>query len=461
MTDRAGSAFVPRSDVPNIVWPAIPTPHGAAMLALQYQLQQSEWWPASRIEAHQHVQLAEILRHARDTVPFYQRRMRDSGFDSDSAVTRESLRRIPLLSRRDVQLAGSELASLRPPAGHGALIDGQTSGSTGTPVRYQGTELTQFMWNVFTLREVLWHRRDLGAKYAVVRMGVQEVVQPGWSAATEVAFRTGPAAFLPIETEISRQIEWLLAQQPAYLLTYASNLHAIALNCLEHDIRMPFLREVGSLGEVVTDEIRRDCARAWSVKLVDIYTAQEVGYIALQCPGYEHYHVQSENILLEVLREDGAPCAPGEVGKIVATTLHNFAMPLIRYEVGDYAEVGAPCPCGRGLPVLKHILGRVRNMLTLPNGEKRWPLVGCRGYGEPWLIRQFQFTQRSLESIEVRLVTGRPLTAHEEAGLRQRILDSLGYPFRLELVYCDAIERSAGGKFEDFRSEITAAPVSA
>jgi len=461
MTYRARSTFVPRSDVPGIVWPAIPAPHAASMLALQYQLQQSEWWPTPRIEAQQHVQLAQILRHARDTVPFYQRRLRDSGFDPDSAVTPQSLRRIPLLSRRDVQLACGELESLRPPAEHGALIYGQTSGSTGTPVRFKGTELTQFMWNVFTLREVLWHRRDLAAKYAVIRMAVQEVVQPGWSTATEMAFRTGPAAFLPIDAELSRQVEWLEAQQPAYLLTYASNLHALALYCLERGTAMPFLREVGSLGEVVTDEIRRDCERAWNVPLVDMYTAQEVGYIALQCPGYEHYHVQSENVLVEILREDGEPCAPGEVGKVIATTLHNFAMPFIRYDIGDYAEVGEACPCGRGLPVLKRIFGRVRNMLTLPNGEQRWPQVGCRGYGEPWLIRQFQFTQRSLEAIEVRLVTGRPLTAHEESGLRQHILDSLGHPFRLELVYCDAIERSAGGKFEDFRSEITSAPVSA
>jgi len=456
MTYRARSTFVPRSDVPSIVWPAIPSPHGATMLALQFQLQQSEWWPAARIEAQQFAQLAEILRHARDTVPFYRRGFGERGYGAGSAVAPEDFRRLPLLTRHDVQLSFDEILSASPPAEHGKLIDGQTSGSTGTPVRFKGTELSRFMWEVFTLRDVFWHQRDLAAKYGVIRMGVQEVVQPGWSAATEVAFSTGPAAFLPVDTELSRQVKWLEAQQPAYLLTYASNLHALALYCLERGTAMPFLREVGSLGEVVSDEIRRDCERAWNVSLVDMYTAQEVGYIALQCPNYEHYHVQSENVLVEILREDGVPCGPGEVGRVVVTTLHNFAMPLIRYDIGDYAEVGDACPCGRGLPVLKHIRGRVRNMLTLPNGEKRWPLVGCRGYGEPWLIRQFQFTQRSLEEIEVKLVTGRALTPQEEAGLKQSIIDSLGHPFRLKLVYCDAIERNSGGKFEDFRSEVAA-----
>lgn len=461
MSARCVLPYVPRSHVPGIVWPSIASAHGSTMLALQFQLQQSEWWPAARIEAQQYAQLAEILCHARDTVPFYRRRFGERGFSAGNGVAPEEFRRLPLLTRHDVQLSFDDMLSASPPTEHGKLIEGQTSGSTGTPVRFKGTELSKFMWEVFTLRDVFWHQRDLSGKYGVIRMGVQEVVQPGWSTATEIAFRTGPAAFLPVDAEVSKQIAWLEAQQPAYLLTYASNLHGLALHCLERDIRLPFLREVGSLGEVVTDEIRRDCKQAWNVLLVDMYTAQEVGYIALQCPSYEHYHVQSENVLVEILREDGEPCAPGEVGKVIVTTLHNFAMPFIRYDIGDYAEVGEACPCGRGLPVLKRIFGRVRNMLTLPNGEKRWPLVGCRGYGEPWLIRQFQFTQRSLEAIEVRVVTGRPLTAREEAGLRQRILDSLGYPFRLELLYCDAIERSAGGKFEDFRSEITAAPVSA
>jgi phenylacetate-coenzyme A ligase PaaK-like adenylate-forming protein len=61
---------------------------------------------------------------------------------------------------------------------------------------------------------------------------------------------------------------------------------------------------------------------------------------------------------VEVLDEEGRPCAPGETGRVVATSLNNFAMPLIRYETGDTAEVGAPCPCGRGLPVLTRIMGR-------------------------------------------------------------------------------------------------------
>ncbi|MBI3936866.1 MAG: phenylacetate--CoA ligase family protein [Betaproteobacteria bacterium] len=450
----AAFPFVPPSAIAGTVWPAIPAAPGAALLALQFQLEHTQWWPPERLARHQLAQLQQLLIYARDAVPLYHERFSSAGFDPRADFGYPDFVGIPLLTRADLQRPDNAANSTRVPESHGKVIAAQTSGSSGTPVRFNGTELTQFFWNVFTLREQLWHRRDFAAKYAVIRTLPGDALMPSWSPALDAAVATGPGAFLRIETDVARQIEWLRKQDPDYLLTYASNLGALARHCIEHRIALPRLREVGSIGEVVTPEIRADCRNAWSVKLVDIYSAQEVGYIALQCPEHEHYHVQSENVLVEVLDGEGRPCVPGEVGRVVVTAMHNFATPFIRYDIGDYAEVGAGCPCGRGLPVLNRVMGRRRNMLVLPNGERRWPVTGCREYADPWLLRQFQFVQKSLNDIEVRLATSRPLTAQEEAGLKELILGSLGHPFRLHFVYCERIERSPGGKYEDFKSEI-------
>jgi phenylacetate-CoA ligase len=89
-----------------------------------------------------------------------------------------------------------------------------------------------------------------------------------------------------------------------------------------------------------------------------VYSSDEAGYIALQCPEGEHYHVQSESLLLEVLDAAGSACMPGQVGRVIVTTLNNFAMPLVRYDTGGDAEVGPPCACGRGLPVLRSLVER-------------------------------------------------------------------------------------------------------
>ena len=146
------------------------------------------------------------------------------------------------------------------------------------------------------------------------------------------------------------------------------------------------------------------------------------------------------------------PCEAGETGLVVVTTLHNFAMPLIRYVVGDYAELGHPCACGRGLPVLKQVNGRVRNMMLLPSGKKEWPILGF--YRDTLPVRQRQVIQKSLEEVELRLVVERPLTGPEEEEARATLRAKLGHPFRVTISYHTEIPRSRGGKFEEFRCEV-------
>jgi len=139
----------------------------------------------------------------------------------------------------------------------------------------------------------------------------------------------------------------------------------------------------------------------------------------------------------------------------VATSLHNFAIPLIRYDLRDHAEAGGPCPCGRGLPTIARILGRNRNMLRLPGGGERWPLVGFDRYREIAPIRQYQLIQHTLEEIEARFVTDRALSEDEEARLGAVIRSALGHPFRVSFTYFESeIPRGAGGKFEEFVSRV-------
>jgi phenylacetate-CoA ligase len=268
-------------------------------------------------------------------------------------------------------------------------------------------------------------------------------------------FPTGPGAFLPIQADVARQAAWLQEQDPHYLRTHSSNALALARYCLERGVRLPRLERVLSGGEPVTAEVRAACREAWGAEVVGQYGAREVGWIAAQCPEHEHYHVQSEAVLVEVLGEDGRACGPGEVGRVVVTPLHNFATPLLRYELGDHAEVGAPCPCRRGLPVLTRVLGRTRNMLRLPSGAIVWPTFAGVNVREVALVRQFQLVQRSLEGLELRLVVARPLTAEEEAALKELVVRQLGYPFAVAISYLREIPRTAGGKYEDFRSELT------
>ena len=149
------------------------------------------------------------------------------------------------------------------------------------------------------------------------------------------------------------------------------------------------------------------------------------------------------------------PCRPGAVARLLITSLNNFATPLIRYELGDYAAVGAPSPSGPPLPVLKPIMGPYRNLLTLPDGTRRWPRLGYETSLQSIApIELMQMIQTGLHEIKVRLVMARPLSDTEQQRLTTFIRDNLGHPFRLHFEYTDTIRNPANGKLEQFISLI-------
>ena len=127
-------------------------------------------------------------------------------------------------------------------------------------------------------------------------------------------------------------------------------------------------------------------------------------------------------------------------------------MPLLRYELRDYAEVGPPCSCGRGLPTLRRIQGRTRNMLVTPLGERRWPLVGFARYREVAPVRQYQIAQLARDHLEFRLVTDRPLTQEEESSLAAILRANLGDFPRIDFRQMADLPLGKNGKFEEFIS---------
>jgi phenylacetate-CoA ligase len=421
--------------------------NASALAGVLRQLEATQWQSPEALGALQRRQLGNLAAHAELHSPQFRARLRDAGLTGAELGLPGGLQRLPVLTRRLLKSAADVYCDTLP-QGHGATYEARTSGSTGEPVTVRRTVVNGMDWMAATMRDHLWHRRDFLQPLCSIRADIPEVALfKDWGPPVNWLFNSGPLLGIPITTAIDRQIELIREFKPRILLLYPSNLAGI----VSRGLPLPSVRRILTIGETLSRHTRDDACTFFDARIEDTYSSQELGIIAIQCPDSPLYHVMSENLIVEVLNADGTACHAGEVGRVVATDIRNFAMPLVRYDIGDYAEVGRPCACGRGLPTLSRILGRERNLILVPDGTRHWPYLGSIKMYEFAPIIQYQFIQDGPRSIELRLVLQRALTAEEESDLVARIQRALGFPFEVRFAYFpERIPAGASGKFEEF-----------
>lgn len=393
--------------------------------------------------------------HARRTVPFYRDRL-GAVIDGDR-LNWSGWRDLPILTREEVFDRRDALTSCDVPAEHGKVASKTTSGSIGKPLTVLMTRTADLRSMGLVHRCFLWHDFDVTARMAyIMPYFVDRAQYPEaeryeyWTVPTQLLSIKGELLILSISATVEQQIEWLRRERPRYLHTFPSNARALARRLEGEPIEG--LEKLFLVGESSGAELRAECQQAFAVDIVDRYGAMETGQLALQCPTGCHYHVHSENVLLEVLGPDGCPVAPGESGTVVVTTLHNYAFPLIRYRLDDIATVGSPCACGRGLPVIEEILGRTRHIFRFPDGSEIWPSLGDAIV--PLAPRHWQVAQVGPLEIEVRYVPEdfghRPDYDHVTAFIRKQFRQHVSVRYRR----LDSLPALPGGKFHDYVCEL-------
>ncbi|MGI9383363.1 MAG: phenylacetate--CoA ligase family protein [Methyloligellaceae bacterium] len=415
-------------------------------------LQRMERVSPRALRHYQRRQLEALLRHARSTVPFYRTRL-DPVFRPDDSIDWRRWGEIPILTRQDMLDRPDDIASRSVPEAHGRVSETRTSGSTGEIVKTMRTSLGLSLWAATTTRYYDWHGIDCTRKLASIRgevLGTADYPNgrhdKGW------AQQSGTVASLNVTTPIHLQAEWLARERPDYLLSFATNLGALAdfiAQSPDHGPRFP-LAGIMSCCEILSEDVREACMQTFETRVADNYSSEECGYMALQCPESDTYHVQSEALFLELLDDDGGPVPRGELGRIIATPLYNYAMPLIRYEMRDYAVAGDPCACGRTAPVLTRIAGRSRNLFRFPGGIVVQPNIKTVNFMKYLRPRQWQVIQTAPLKIEVHLVPGEDPESMDFDGMEDYIRRLLHDDLEVEFKLVNEIPVSRGGKHEDY-----------
>jgi len=428
-------------------------------------LNESQRWPAAELALGQQAQLTQLLEWAANKVPYYKeaawtaKKLRALKRSPDSFW--DVWQTIPVLTKADLRTQGPRMYAREVPLSHLPLSKTITSGSTGKWVEVKTTSSSRLIWDALTVREHLWHRRDFGKRLGAIRYFPKAYRDPegkvsgSWGTPTSHLYRTGPSGFIHVGYPVDVLAGWLRSFDPHYLLTYPSVAEALMEELGDPSAKPPSLEEIRFISEPLPSALEARLRKEWGVRVSEIYSANEMGYVAFRCAEHGNLHVQSETVLVEILDETGRPCVTGQTGQVVVTPMHNLATPLIRYDLGDYATVGEPCPCRRGSPVIRQVLGRVRNLVRTPDGRRYWPVeLGKLRSMSP--VRQFQYVQSTPDTIQLRLVLNRPLTEEEHNQAVEFVREALGYPFQVEIRPVQNIERGPTGKFEEFLSLLPA-----
>lgn len=432
------------------IFPSVPDPWAAQVLDMARQLRRFEAMPAPRQAELRDRQRHDLLCHAFRYSPFWRARLGDAGFNPDGAAD-NAFAALPVLKRSDLQQHMSAMRARVPGQQEGQFIVATTSGSSGEPVRVEKLrELHRLLYEAVGLIDTEWHRRDPGQTLAVLGIGTPDAEQTNWGGIYPlIGYRgKGLSRGLAIHPMASH-LHWLVQHRPAYLKCSPLAAAELAQLALAAGIALP-LRQVITQSERVLPAHRALCLQAFGADIKDRYSSEEVGWIALQCPKHDHLHVMSGLTQLEIVDDDGAPCAVGQPGRVLVTSLHSYAMPLIRYELGDMAEWGDACDCGINLPVIRRLWGRTRHRLRLPSGELR-PMPALGDYiATVDAVRAFQLRQYRGGEIEMVCKASRPLLASEVSALAQMVRKDVSAELAVFVREVHQIDWGPGWKREEF-----------
>ena len=403
--------------------------------------------------------LDEILTHAVQHVPYYRRIAEARNLPAESKLALEVF---PLLTRSDLQtnfdeLTSDDAASRRP-------RKDSTGGSTGQPVVFLHDHAHQ-AWVRATEEYLMrsWFGVDRSRDTKLILWGSavdlhksKDWVLKKWMLVCSNthllnAFRMSPEILRNYAAEYCRL-------RPKLLKGYAVSVYTFCRFTRDNGIKLsPPPLAVYTAADMLTAEMREVIEGELSCRVTDVYGSREVGLAAAQCH-LGKYHVLNFICHLEILRPDGSPAAPGEEGRIVITTLRNYSMPLIRYEIGDFAVAGEQCTCGLTSPTFEAIRGRMFDYFTMPDGNLiEGGYFSKPMFNRPW-VEEFQVLQTEIDVIELHLKLRRPPPEGEREDVMDQMQKIAGPKVKIIWKEVDEIPRTRHGKLFYCRSLVTKSP---
>lgn len=417
------------------------------------QLEKSQWQPIAQIKKEQLRKLRILLKEAALHSPYYRQLFKTANIDIENITSIDVLAAIPLLDKKIIR---ENFEAIKHKNAKN-LIPYRTGGSTGEPLHLLVSKMRIAHDVAAKWRATRWWSVDIGDKELVVWGAGIECQKQSWL--RNMRDKMMRSYLIPAKNlthqEMDKIIHFVRDYKPKMVFGYPSILGYIGK--YSQQINQP-LNHLGIKVAFVTSEVldeaqKQTIQKTFGCAVANGYGGRDAGFIAHSCP-VGNMHITAEDMIVEIIDENGKVVPPGHLGEVVVTHLASHGFPFIRYRTGDLAVYDeTPCSCHRGLPILKDIVGRKSDLIYAFNGAAVHRAEIVKPITAFKKIERFQFVQKTL-TLSTLKIKGQVLDKDETTKLISDLKILLGQELDLKIDYVDDLLFEKSGKYKFVISEL-------
>lgn len=416
---------------------------------------QSQWKSYYDQKETQEIQLRHMINFVYKTVPYYHKLFNQLKLEPSDIKKVEDLEKLPILTKDIIKENWEDFKPVNLDSMKYYVFP--TGGSTGAPFRFRLLRYDRFLSAAMLYR---------GWGYADYKLGDRMVLLAGASLdvgidsfmvtrAHEISRNIRKLSSFDMGTENMRQyVKVINSFKPKFIRGYASSINFFSSFVAQEKIEITAPRAIFTTAEKLIPHMRKNIENVFGREVYDTYGMNDGGVSAFECPEHNGLHIDTERSVMEVVDNNNLQLENG-VGRILATSLHNYAMPFIRYDTGDLGNIiNDTCGCGRGSRLLKEVIGRQQEMLQTPEGKFVHGEFFVYIFKKITGVTEYQVIQKKLENITINMVLEKDFDEGQLDTIRELVKRKSG-GWEVEFRYVDKIERTTyAGKYKFVVSEL-------
>ena len=415
----------------------------------------TQWKTYDELKKDQEKKLQSLINFVYRNVPYYHKLFNELKLSPDDIKKIEDLEKLPILNKDIIKQNWEDFKPVNLDTMKYSEI--ATGGSTGTPFNYRQSKYDRFFGGALLYRGWSYAGYELGDKMVFLAGSSLDVGANSFivKKAHEISRNIRKLSSFDMgQDDMKKYADIINAFKPRFLRGYPSSINFFVNYIKENDVQIISPSAVFTTSEKLMPPMRKNIEDTFSCDVYDTYGLNDGGVSAYECSEHNGLHIDTERSIMEVVDDTGSQMKDG-VGSILATSLHNYAMPFIRYDTGDMGHIVEDvCGCGRGFILLKEVMGRSVDVLLTPEGKSvhGWFFLyifweHCKG------IKEYQVVQEKIDKIVIKIVQEDDFDG-KQIEIIKDIIKRKSSGWDVEFRFVDEIERTKAGKYKFIISKL-------